>query len=73
MRTKEISKFLSGFLTFNAIFHGYLLFSDTSLTVAGIALTPALNRAALLVNVALVLGLAWYGWKRSTGAMRTST
>ena len=72
MSSKEAAKFLSGFETFHAIVHVYLLLSGTTMTLFGITTTPALSTFSVLLNGAIALLLGWYGWRSQTTSRKSA-
>ena len=60
---KEIAKFASGAEAFHAFVHGYLLFSDSQMTVFGMTAGPTWNVLGLMFNSTIALALGIYAWR----------
>jgi hypothetical protein len=61
-RLHEIAKFFSGFEAFHAIAHLVFLITGTTFVVFGSTLGPTWNLVGVIVNAAISLALAVYGW-----------
>jgi len=59
---KEIAKFASGVTAWEAIVHGSLWVSGTTLTIFGITLTETLNMTQTIIPAIVSVVLAYYAW-----------
>lgn len=62
MRSKEISKFLSGFAANQVLTHAVFAVTGVQFTLLGIAYTPQFNTIAAVIWLIVLFMLAYYAW-----------
>lgn len=64
---REMAKFFCGFETFHALFHGYLLATNTTFIFLSFEISAPLNAVAAIVSATIATCLCLYAWFMHTG------